>query len=1063
VSSINHHVSGVEYWRSLEQLAQSPEIQDALGKEFPGYDADTISTSSRRAFMKLMGAAMALAGVTLTGCRRWPKEQLAPYSSNPREHLPGIPEQYATTWELNGVGHGLIVNSFDGRPIKIEGNPSHPASWVIKGKYGSADALSQATLLEMYDPERTRSVVDRRNGLELHRTTSWEAFLPIAAEQFKALRDKGGEGFAVLSEASASPSVLAMREAFEKAFPEAKWYEYEPISLDNEREGARLAFGAPLRPILHLDKAQTIVSLDGDFLLTHPNHTRYSNDWSRMRRSADTDQKMNRVYIAESVFSITGTVADVRLGVDPARIYVLARALAGAVKAPGFGDEKLSAGERQFVSQASRDLLAADGNAVVTVGHSAPPEAHAVAFAINAALGAIGKTITFIEMPATSANKDRPTHLQSIAELTAAMNGGQVNTLLLLGGNPSFDAPADVPFAAALAKVPTSMHLTIYDNETSKGCKWLLPRAHYLECWGDSRSWDGTPTLAQPIIEPLFGGKSVIELLAFISNHQIDNKLATGDKIVRQTWAGLLGKVEDFDKAFRGTLETGLLAAQTPKAAEAQLKLADLPAVTQVASAGVFTLRFTQDSHAYDGRFANNGWLQETPDPLSKLMWDNAALMSVADSRRLGIDTGDMIEISVPGVKEALKIAAFILPGQPVGVVGVSLGFGRISAGHIGDGLGFNAYPARTRRNPWSVAGIGVKKTGDSYVLIGTQEHHIFNALSHRTIEARVGEKYESGKIIREATLAQYIDDPRSVGAPRKVGLQLFQPPTATDKEGRLFSDVHAWGMSIDMNACIGCNACALACQAENNIPIVGKAQCSNHREMNWIRIDRYFKGDVDDVNPEVVFQPMLCQHCENAPCEQVCPVAATVHDSEGLNTMVYNRCIGTRYCSNNCPYKVRRFNYFDYHAEDPRFGNRWLKVPWPNIPDLQQLDPELVNPVKRMMFNPDVTVRMRGVMEKCTFCVQRIHGTVIAKRREGPGPEHDVRDGDILTACQQACPTQAIVFGNLKKDVNGKSQVADLHKHPRAFDVLQEELNTIPRIRYLAKLRNPAEENKEG
>ncbi|MDB5290199.1 MAG: molybdenum binding protein [Phycisphaerales bacterium] len=1038
MSPIKHHATGIEYWRSLEQLADTPEVREALGKEFAGYDSDTILSSTRRGFLKLMAASMALAGVTLTGCRRWPKEQLAPYSSNPRDRMPGVPEQYATAWELSGVASGLLVTSYDGRPIKIEGNPTHPSSVVVKDKYGSADAFAQASILELYDPERSRTVVDRTGAHD--RRTTWDDFVAATGKHFAGLKGSGS-GFAILSEPTSSPSVADLRKRLVAAFPQARWYEYEALSRDAELEGSRLAFEKKaLRPVLHLDQADVVVCLDADLLGGHPAHTRYAADWAAKRRSADSDKpEMSRVFVAESGFTITGSVADMRIGTSPDRIYAIARALAAKLKVAGVTDDaKLNATESRFVEQAAADLANAGPAGVVAVGPAASAAAHALAHAINEIIGAAGKTVTYIEDSAG----DRLTHMQAIAELSAALSAGAVTTLLILGGNPVYDAPADVNFPAALAKTPLSIHLSLYDNETSKACKWHVPRAHYLESWGDARSWDGAAGIVQPLIEPLYGGKSVIEVLAAVNG---DEKSA-GYDIVRRTWSGQLGVSEtsaDFDKPFRKVVEAGVLAGTESKPVNAKVKLADLPAIEAVPATN-FTLRFDVDSHVYDGRFANNGWLQETPDPLSKLLWDNAALFSKTDADKLGVEPDDLVKIDTPDGR-SLTLAAYVLPGQPVGVVTIPLGYGRgDDAGHIGANLGFNAYTIRTSKAPWAVPGVKITKTGGTYALIGTQDHHAIDANARGAIEARVGEKYESGKIIREASLVEYKENPAAVVGGRKVKLQLFENPTH-------YRDVHAWGMSIDMSACIGCNACAVACQSENNIPVVGKEECFKHREMNWIRIDRYFKGDAEDPNPEVVFQPMMCQHCENAPCEQVCPVAATMHDSEGLNVMVYNRCIGTRYCSNNCPYKVRRFNYFDFHAQDPRFGLAWLKKPWPNMPDLQQR--EQVDKIKAMVFNPEVTVRMRGVMEKCTYCVQRIHTTVIGKRNNGS----DVADGDILTACQQACPTQAIVFGNLN---DKESQVSKLHESPRAYSVLDEELNTKPRTRYLAKLRNPVEES---
>jgi MoCo/4Fe-4S cofactor protein with predicted Tat translocation signal len=1036
VSSIKHHVTGMQYWRSLEQLADGPEMRELIDKEFPGYDPENIQASSRRSFLKIMSASLALAGVTLTGCRRWPKERLAPYSSNPRDRMPGVPEQFATVWELAGVAMGLLVTSVDGRPIKIEGNPSHPFAWTVKDKIGSADTFAQASVLELYDPQRSRAVIDRTSGNGFSRYTDWANFGTVSDKIFK----KGsGDGFAILSEASSSPSVLDMKKRLLAAYPGAQWYEYEPLTHDSEREGTKQAFGKPVRPRLFLEKAQTIVCLDADLLGTHPAHTRYANDWSQGRRSADAPEKdkkrMSRVFVAESAFTITGSVADVRIGVDPSRIDAIARALARSVGVEGVtGDERLSPTEAKFVTDAVKDLQEAREAkaAVVAVGPSAPAHVHTLVCAINEKLNAVGGTIAYFDEPAG----DQPAHMKQIADLSDAMRGDKVQTLLILGGNPVYDAPADVKFADAMAKVPNTIRLGLYDDETSAKCKWHLPRAHYLESWGDARAWDGTPSITQPLIEPLYGGKSIIEVLALI----VEDSVTVGEQLVRRTWKQFI--TGEFEPTWRAALEAGVLADATPKAADVKVQSLNLPATGGKLQG--FALRFQPDPRTYDGRFANNGWLQETPDPISKMVWDNAAMISKPDADKLGLTTGDMIRLTT--AHASLDVAAYVLPGQPLGVIGVTLGYGRTAAGHIGNGLGFQTYALRTSHTPYFATGMQVSKTGDSYILGLTQNHHLIDAIGQEGRDKRIGPKGKSSivfNIIHESSFVEFKDNPHSAHTDEvgRIGLQLFQPPMK-------FADTHAWGMSIDLNTCIGCHACAVACQAENNIPIVGKEQVLNHREMNWIRVDRYFKGNPDDSNDiEVVWQPMTCQHCENAPCEQVCPVAATVHDSEGLNTMVYNRCIGTRYCSNNCPYKVRRFNYFDYHSQDPR--QSWGK-PYPKLPDMQQ--EEQVDSIKRMVFNPEVTVRMRGVMEKCTYCVQRIHHATIEKRAAGT----DVKDGDIITACQQACPTNAIVFGNL---LEPDAQVTRMHKNVRSYAVLDEELNTKPRTLYMAKIRNPADE----
>ncbi len=1025
--SINHHVTGIEYWRSLEQLADAPEVLDALDKEFPGYEADTIASSSRRGFLKLMGASLALAGIGLTGCRRWPEEHLAPYSSNPRGRIPGVPEQYATMWELGGVASGLLVTSYDGRPIKIEGNPTHPSSWTVKGKIGSADGFAQASLLEMYDPQRSAKVVARTKTGE-KRDSTWKAFESFASKHFGEQK-ADGSGFAILSESSSSLSVADQKKRLLAAFPKAQWFEYEPLTRDGERDGAKTAFGRPVRPVLHLDKAAIVVTLDADLLSTHPAHVRYAADWSARRRSADPSGEkpgeMSRVYVAECGFSITGSVADERLPIDPSRIYPVAKSLAARLGVTGVtSDEHLSEMEEKWVASAAADLKQAGSAGVVAVGPAAPPHAHALGYAMNQAIGAVGNTVMLVE----EQEADRPSHFQAIADLAGQITSGKITTLLIIGGNPAYDAPADLAFAKAIESVPVTVRLGLYEDETSAVCKWHLPRAHYLESWGDARSWDGTAGIVQPLILPLYGGKSAIEILAIFSGESE----TAGEQIVRRTWKPLL-KGDDFDLEFRRVLEAGVLEGSEFPAAKVEPRAVSYPAA-EPRRPGLY-IRFEPDAHTYDGRFANNGWLQETPDPLTKLLWENAANFSKKDADALGVTTDDVVSISVNGA--TLPVAVYVLVGQPVGVIGLSLGYGRTVSGNIGNDLGFNTYLLRTSNAPYSILAAEVRKTSESHELVMTQNHHLIDSVGAAGRDKRIGEKYESGKIIHEASFAAYKANPGAALGGRTVGLQLFDPPNQ-------FNSPHAWGMTIDLNTCIGCNACAVACQAENNIPIVGKQQCRKHREMNWIRIDRYFKGAPDDPRPEVIYQPMACQHCENAPCEQVCPVGATMHDSEGLNTMVYNRCIGTRYCSNNCPYKVRRFNYFDYHSQDPRHTG----MPWNNLPDNQQM--ETVDKIKRMVFNPEVTVRMRGVMEKCTYCVQRIHRTATAKRAEGK----DVEDGDIITACQQACPTQAIVFGNLN---DADAEVTKLQKNPRAYAVLDATLDTRPRTRYLAKIRNPA------
>ncbi|MEO6437136.1 MAG: TAT-variant-translocated molybdopterin oxidoreductase [Tepidisphaeraceae bacterium] len=1044
---IEHHITGPQYWRSLEQLAEAPEVLAQIEAEFPGYDPEQILGLSRRRFMKLMAASMALAGIGLTGCRRWPKEALVPQTSNPDGRIPGINEHYATVMELGGVGMGLLVTSYGGRPIKIEGNALHPFSKVTE-KYGSADAIAQASVLELYDPDRSRGVLKRgaRDGHDALENSDLDAFRIAAAAMFPA----DGAGVAILCEAASGPTMADLGQRFIKKFPQAKWYEYEPISHDEERAATRQAFGQPLRTRLHLERADVVVSLDCDFLGTHPAHTRYANDWVKRRKSADADKKMSRVYVAESCFSITGAAGDERLPIRPSRLAALAQALAAGVGVTGVAAPKtvFTQTEADFLAAAVEDLKKAGKHAVVAAGSHLPSQTQAIAFAINALLGADGNTLTMLRVP----DVDRPPHHEAIATLAKEMRSGAIKTLLVLGGNPAYDAPAEFDFPTLLRNLPNTIHLGIHLNETSLVCGWHLPRAHYLESWGDARAYDGTISLQQPLIEPLFGGISSIELLAMLSG----DELKTGRELVLRTFGG-------DELAFRRSLHDGVVpnssystiaGAPRPLDAMAAVGTTTVPAMAKPQAIatpdGELEVRFFADASVYDGRFANSGWLQEMPDPLTKLTWDNAALLSKSDADKLSVGIGDMIRLTVEG--RSLEIAVFILPGQPIGVIGLPLGYGRWMAGRVGTGLGFNSYALRLA-GAMSAAGATVEKLGRKYVLASTVEHHIIDEVGFKARTERIGEKGHSGSVIRETTLAEYQANPRAAQPHHhgNVSLQLFEPPMK-------FNEPHAWGMAIDMTACIGCNACVIGCQSENNIPVVGKDEVVVNREMHWIRIDRYFKGAMDDPNPEVAFQPMMCVHCENAPCEQVCPVAATTHDTEGLNVMTYNRCIGTRYCSNNCPYKVRRFNYFDWHATDPRGGR--FPMPWPGIPDQQQV--QSIDPIKQMVFNPDVTVRMRGVMEKCTYCTQRISAAKIEAKNEflaGKRPSDTVADGDVLTACQQACPTQAITFGNLN---DRAAAVTGLHQNPRAYSVL-EDLNTRPRSKHLARVRNPSESKESN
>jgi len=1081
---------GPAYWRSLDEYANSAEFRRRLANEFPDYDPQQLQSLSRRKFLQLAGASMALAGLTLTGCRRWPEETIAPYTKRPEGAVPGETEQYATVFEQGGVGQGVLATSFDGRPIKIEGNREHPVS------RGATDQFAQASILQLYDPDRSRRPV--RGARDQAAASDWSAFRQFADEHFAARTGSESSRIAVLAEPSSSATRAALKGAFRKRFPNASWHEYEPVNRDNEIAGLQQAFGRAVRPHYQLDQAKIIACFDSDLLHDHPAALRHARDWAKGRRSAD-EGTMNRLYSAESRFTVTGTNADHRLPLPSSEIPKLIRALAARLGVGHTEPGDLN-GASAFIEQLARDLKSHGSESIVVIGANQPASMHTLVAAINDELGAAGNTVRYSDEPLAT---DRPQR-QQLAELTEHMNAGDIDTLVMLGSNPVYNTPVDLDFAGAMKQVATTIHCGLYYDETAIESTWHLPRAHYLEAWGDARAWDGTRSIQQPLIKPLFDGKTPDELLAMLTAQPVTDSY----DLVRSTFQRQkLVTGETFEKAWRKALHDGVVPDSAMQSVNVSVASDAVSSAIEPANGaatreqGAFEVTFWADESLRDGRFANNGWLQELPDPVTKMTWDNPALISVGDAKSLGLRSGDLIKLAVNGQSKELPV--YLCPGQASGSIALKLGYGRTAAGHVGgtreSPVGFDTYQLQTSEQPDIATGATVKKAGGSYALASTQNHHLIDQNARWGKRERVGEKVDadspsgSGRIVREATLDYYNEHPdfafeqgphaAGVKSRKDVPLQIYNPPPKGDepwpeaawesehaKAPSTFNDPHAWGMSIDMNSCLGCNACVVACQAENNIPVVGKDEVMRGREMQWIRIDRYFKTDPekdpDAENPSVVHQPMMCVHCENAPCEQVCPVAATVHDTEGLNVMVYNRCIGTRYCSNNCPYKVRRFNYFDYHAKDPRGAAK----PWLGMPDSQQQS--AVNEIKRMVYNPEVTVRMRGVMEKCTYCVQRIKSAEIQAKNEfaraksyGESGEQgefwhvDQRgnvvldDGAVVTACQAACPTEAIKFGNLNdKD----SEVARAQRNKRSFGVLTD-LNTRPRTMHLAKIRNRA------
>jgi len=965
--------TGPDYWRSLEELAGSEELEAFLHAEFPSAVEEGID---RRVFLKLMGASLALAG--LGACTRQPSERIVPAVHWPEE-TPGKALYFATAMPLHGYATGLLVESHEGRPTKVEGNPDHPAS------LGATDAFAQASVLTMYDPDRAQ-VIRRVNEI-----VGWDRFVESFGRVLDGAQANGGAGVRVLSGTVTSPTLAAQLAALRERFPSARWHQWEPVNRDTAHAGAVLAYGEPVDLVHHLDRADVILSLDADFLGSGADRLRHTRELVSRRRPKGHTIDPSRLYVAESGWTITGSVADDRLPLQAGRTFALARAIASRVGVSvGANDDaaSLSPAASAWIDAVAADLAAHRGSSVVIAGDGQPAAVHALACAMNEVLGNVGKTVDTIEPVAA----DPSSQLESIQSLVADMRAGSVEVLVVLETNPVYDAPADLDFAGALGGVRHRVAVSLYDDETARLCHWHVPSAHFLESWSDARSGDGTVTIVQPLIAPLYGGRTRHEILSVM----LGKAQQTSYQAVREHWQGRLGSV-DFEKRWEKALHDGVVpdtrAAARPVSLQANLA-SILPAPP--ASAEGLEVVFRPHPTVDDGQFANNGWLQECPEPLTKLTWDNAVLLAPETASALGVENGDVVTLELAG--RSVRGAVWLVPGHAASSATAHLGYGRTRAGRVGDGRGFDAYQLRTTEGLGFAPGLVLKATGDHQLLSCTQHHG--------TLHGR--------HIVRSATVEEFRRDP-------EFAQHVEHEPALDDTLYPNYPyDGQAWGMAIDTGACVGCNACIVACQAENNIPVVGADQVARGREMQWIRIDRYWTGEPEE--PEVHYQPMLCQHCERAPCEVVCPVNATVHDSEGLNLMVYNRCVGTRYCSNNCPYKVRRFNFYLY-------------ADW-NTESL------------KLQRNPDVTVRSRGVMEKCTYCIQRINEARNQARKEN----RPVRDGEIRTACQQVCPAEAIVFGDIN---DPESQVAKAKADPRNYSVLAE-LNTRPRTTYLASVRNP-------
>ena len=956
--------SSVRRWQSLEELAGTPEFQKFLDNEFPQGAAISRFGVDRREFLTLMAASLGLAG--LTACTPADSEKIVPYVRPPEESIPGKPLFFATAMPMGGYGTGLLAESHLGRPTKVEGNPLHPAS------LGATDAFAQASVLSLYDPDRAQSV--KSAG----KPSTWDAFADALIKEMDQKKATMGKGLRILSETITSPTLASQIQELLKSYPFAAWHQYEPAGFDNSRAASRILFGKYVDATFDFSHASVIVALDADFLGWMPGHLRYSREFSARRKTeatATSGNEMNRLYVMESSPSVTGASADHRFAIRSSDIPSVAAALVDTIAGRKAQPSPL---EQKTIEAIARDLGAHRGKSLVIAGVGQPPEVHVLAHEINLALDNIGTTITYVP----TAEQQPVEHGESLKALVRDMQSGVVDLLIIAGGNPAYTAPADLEFSKQLGKVRTSIHLSMFEDETSSLCAWRIPEAHYLEAWGDIRAFDGTTTIMQPLIDPLYGGKTAVELFSAI----LGDAKRSSYSIVREYWQRVQGGI-DFDKFWRKALHDGkvLVLGISPA-----LKLAATPVATPKISDSQNDLElvFRTDPSIFDGRFSNNSWLQELPKPLSKITWDNVIQLSPATAQHLGINSEDVVEVRYNN--RSVSGPALLSPGHADNSLTVFLGYGRTNAGKVGTGRGYNAYAIRTSDTPWIARGVEIRKTGDHYALASTQHHHAM----------------EDRQTIRTAMQNQL--------APAKEPevLESLYPEVAPDN--------YAWGMSIDLSACNGCNACVMACQSENNIPVVGKSEVMNSREMHWIRIDRYYDGNAAD--PDILFQPMMCQQCENAPCEPVCPVGATTHSTEGINEMTYNRCVGTRYCSNNCPYKVRRFNFHQYAITEV--------------------------PALKMLNNPDVTVRSRGVMEKCTYCVQRVNAARIQAKNE----DRPIRDGEVVSACQAVCPADAIVFGNIN---DPQSRVSRLKASPRNYGVL-EDLNTRPRTTYLMKITNP-------
>ncbi len=976
------------FWKSVDEIDGAETFEQFLQREYPSQAHKFQDPPQRREFLKLMGASLALAGVSAS-CTRQPKETIYAYARNPEQTLPGKPLFFATTMPWPSGALGVVVESHEGRPTKIEGNELHPAS------LGATDVMTQGAVLGLYDPQRSQNTQYRGT------IKTWSDFAADMKAAVGEQQSSQGAGVRVLTGTVVSPTLAQQIRDVLAALPKARWVQWDPVNRDNARAGALIAFGKDVSVLADYSKANVVLSLESDFL-AGPDGVRNTRQFSARRKAREGNASMCRSYVVESAPTISGASADHRLAIPSREIDLFARKVARELGLQVANAEGGAPALESFAKAVAKDLSANKGKALVVVGASQPPHVHALAHAINRQIDALGKTVALV--PPVEMESDA--QVDRLRQLVTEMNSGAVELLIVSETNPVYTAPADLDFASALGKVKLRVHHGLYRDETAMACDWHVSAAHFLESWSDARAVDGTLSLVQPLIAPLYGGKTAHELVAAL----IDKAAMTNYDIVREGWQKQMGA--DFEKKWRRALHDGVIEGARFNSVGVELQAFQLPPLA--ANQGL-EITFATDPSIHDGRFATNAWLQELPKPLTKLVWDNVIQLSPATAQRLGVASGDVVEVGAGN--RMVRGPVWVQPGQADESIQVVLGFGRTHAGSFATGLGYDAYVLRTSANPWYVGGATLNKTGETYKLASTQGHDRLDVTPEGIDLTQRAED-----VIRVGTLERFREEPHAFhlskheAAEEKAGGHEEHDTSIYPKFPR---GEYAWGMVIDLGSCTGCNACVIACVAENNIPVVGKKEVLRGREMHWIRIDRYFEGDRE--RPRIHLQPIPCMQCENAPCETVCPVEATSHGPEGLNEMTYNRCVGTRYCANNCPYKVRRFNFFlysDYHTESYKLGR-----------------------------NPDVTVRSRGVMEKCTYCVQRINRARMAAKRE----DRQVRDGEIVTACQQVCPAEAITFGNVDDE---KSRVAALKREPHNFALLAD-LNTRPRTTFLGKVTN--------